>query len=93
MIKTAVNQCHRLEEKVRMLLLSDWDPIGVKDMPSASSEYNAYVQEICGMLRDGGDRHVIFEYLWRLETEHMGLAGNRNSTSLFAAQLLTLEED
>jgi hypothetical protein len=32
----------------------------------------------------------IFDYLWWLETEHMGLTGNRQSTEHFAERLLKL---
>jgi hypothetical protein len=36
---------------VRRVLLEDWDPIGIRDVPQASDEYDSYVMPIYGILR------------------------------------------
>jgi hypothetical protein len=32
-----------IQESIREILLRDWDPIGVNDVPEAQDEYDSYV--------------------------------------------------
>ena len=60
--------------QVRDLLMREWDPIGVKDVPEASEEYDSYVGEIYVMLMDErADTGAIESRLWEIATNHMGL--------------------
>jgi hypothetical protein len=64
--------------KVRELLMHEWDPIGVKDVPEAQDEYDFYVGEIYVMLMDGkANATAINERLWDIATNHMGLTPAR----------------
>lgn len=67
----------RLTAAIHDVLLKEWDPIGVRDEPMAQDEYDAYVPRIYGLLKRGASRTAIAEYLVELETETMGLGGNR----------------
>ena len=39
-----------LQDAIRQVLLHDWDPIGVADVPEAQDEYDSYISQIYGML-------------------------------------------
>lgn len=66
--------------EVRNALLQKWDPIGVKDIPGGTGEYDSYAPRITYMVLSGKAKCEIFEFLWWLETEHMGLSGDRKVT-------------
>lgn len=79
-----------LQKEVKKILIDEWDPIGVGDIPEAHDEYDAYVPEVCSMLVSKKSKNEIFEYLWRLETEHMGLVGDSKRTCFFVEKLCGL---
>ncbi|MCG8422125.1 MAG: hypothetical protein MJE77_29735 [Proteobacteria bacterium] len=85
-LKTA-REYHAL---IREALMNEWDPIGVKGIPDAADEYDSYVPQIHKLLIERKAPDAIFEYLWWLETEHMGLSGDRQATLAFAARLAEL---
>jgi len=74
------------------ILMHDWDPIGVADVPEASDEYDSYVRGVHKLLvtRRTGE---VFDYLWWAETEHMGLPGDRQLTLVVARKLSCLVSD
>lgn len=80
-------------ETIRRTLLREWDPIGVGAIAEAQDEYDAYVPTIYKMLIARHSRHEVFEYLWWLETEHMGLTGDRQATEKFADRLMQLPDE
>lgn len=58
---------------IRRILMSKWDPIGVRDEPMAADEYDGYIGDICALLdRDATDKEII-GYLFAVETDRMGL--------------------
>lgn len=79
-----------LETKVKTVLLKEWDPLGVKDIPEAQDEYDAYVLGICRMLRAGQPNSEIFSHLRWIETERIGLDGDKRHTYWIAMKLLGL---
>ncbi|WP_116964866.1 hypothetical protein [Fastidiosibacter lacustris] len=81
-----------LYQAIQKLLIEEWDPIGVVDIPEAQDEYDSYVPGIYNMLISRKSKHDIFEYLWWLETEHMGLTGNWKQTEILAERLCSLAE-
>ncbi len=78
---------------IRGILLHEWDPIGVAEEPNAQDEYDSYIHEIHGMLIRHEPRHRLIDHLWWVETEHMGLFGNRSPTEAVADRLLGLREE
>ena len=56
--------------------MQEWDPIGVASIPEAQDGYDAYVSEMYEILVSRQPQQEIFEYLWWLETEHIGLGGD-----------------
>lgn len=51
-----------LQREIRAVLLRDWDPIGVGDVPAAADEYDTQVIAIAGMIHS---RKITHEILWQ----------------------------
>ena len=80
-------------EAIRKALLDEWDPIGVDGIVEAQDEYDSYIPAIYKMLISRKPKHELFDYLWWLETEHMGLTGDRQRTEKFAERLLEINNE
>ncbi len=86
-MKNRLNRVKRYNNAIRRILLKEWDPIGVKDVPQAQNEYDSYTPQICKMLINHESSENIFQYLWKIETDYMGLSGNQNHTRSIAKKL------
>jgi hypothetical protein len=75
---------------IKRILLTEWDPIGVSEFPEAQDEYDAYVSEVYRLLSRRAGVREMFDYLWWLETTHMGLCGDRQRTEKIAERLVGL---
>jgi hypothetical protein len=82
----------RDHQEIRRVLLEEWDPIGVRGIPEAQDEYDGYVPDVHRLLMRRASALEVFEYLWQVEAEHMGLPGNRAHTQEIAARLVALAE-
>lgn len=78
---------------IRGVLLREWDPIGIADVPEAQDEYDSYVPQIYGLLIRRENRQKLVDYLWWAETENMGLCGNYRRTERIADLLLQLSQE
>jgi hypothetical protein len=59
---------------VREILMREWDPIGVKDVPRAEGEYDGYVGEVYILLSDKNvSEEDIAAHLINKATTHMAL--------------------
>ena len=88
-----LDKARRYHDAIRMALLKEWDPIGVNQVPEAQDEYDHYVPAIYKLLISRKPKHEVFDYLWWLETEHMGLDGDRRATEQFAERLLRIPQE
>jgi hypothetical protein len=61
------------ESELRALLLEEWDPIGVGDLPEAANEYDSYALPLATKLREGGTETDVFEYLVSARVSNIGL--------------------
>jgi hypothetical protein len=68
-LKNAFNQ-------IDGILWNDWDPIGVKEISEARDEYHSYVWKVVDFKLTGVASEIIAQYLFQIETGHMGLTGN-----------------
>ena len=82
-----------LQLRIRDALLHEWDPIGIQEFPEAQDEYDSYVVDVCQLLQSGASFQDVFVYLWSLETQHMGLRGDRQRTEQFAKRVLEIGEE
>jgi len=90
MSSDALPRVRRYHDAIRRALLTEWDPIGVAHSPEAQDEYDGYVSTVYKLLIRRAAVGEIFDYLWWVETEHMGLVGDRQATERFAGVLYDL---
>jgi hypothetical protein len=75
---------------VRLILMRDWDPIGIGDEPAAQDEYDGYVVPLLHLLQDDASPSALAERLLRIETVEMGLPGDRERALRVAQKLREL---
>lgn len=76
---------------IRDVLLKDWDPCFVRDTPEAQDEYDSYVLQLYGMLRNGTSEERLAEYLYRVETERMGSTVQKDVLIPVAKKLFSID--
>ena len=74
MKQTKEQRAEQIQESIRRVLLHDWDPIGIRDVPEAQDEYDSYVGGVYRLLASGASEQQIAEHLWRIEADAMGLS-------------------
>ncbi|MEG6507505.1 hypothetical protein V6C03_00805 [Methyloligella sp. 2.7D] len=74
------------------ILREDWDPIGIRDVPAASDEYDDYAPGLAAKLLSGASLQELTEALLRIETESIGLEGDRARAAEIAAKLTMLSQ-
>src|ERR1700742_1170756 len=77
----------QLMTDVKAILLRDWDPIGVRDVPQASDEYDTYAAPLAGMIAARASGSALAKHLLDIETGAMGLPGNRDRALSVAEKL------
>jgi len=80
-----------LYDVVRKAVYTRWDPIGIGESSLDLGEYDSYVPGLCNLLRSRPQEAEVFGFLWIVETESMGLPGDRQETERFAKWLWELE--
>lgn len=78
---------------IRRVLMERWDPIGVREEREAQDEYDSYLPVIYRLLVTNRPKHELVDYLWWVETERMGLRGDRQATEAVAEYLMELREE
>lgn len=63
----------KIQDKVRRVLMDEWDPIGVDGFPDAADEYDRYIGGIYGLIQRGALVGEISAHLRRLEIDEMGM--------------------
>lgn len=58
------------------ILWSEWDPIGINDCEEARDEYQGYLPHVWRFKLLRADAEIIAQYLWKVETDNMGLNGD-----------------
>jgi len=59
-------RCH-----IRSVLMAEWDPIGVSDIPEAADEYDSYIGGVYELLERGASEASICDYLRNIEVDRM----------------------
>jgi hypothetical protein len=59
-------RCH-----IRRVLMAEWDPIGVSDIPEAADEYDSYIGGVYELLERGASEANICDYLRNIEVDQM----------------------
>ena len=61
-----------IQRSIAEVLLRNWDPIGVRNVPQAQDEYDAYVGGVYRLIASGATARELAKHLARLEAEHLG---------------------
>jgi hypothetical protein len=59
-------RCH-----IRRVLMAEWAPIGVSDIPEAADEYDSYIGGVYELLERGASAVNICDYLRNIEVDQM----------------------
>jgi hypothetical protein len=89
-VRERLKHAKRYYDAIREILLREWDPIGVSEVPEAQDEYDGYVYKIYGMIARHELRQRLVEHLWEIETSRMGLIGDRKRAEEIADRLIGL---
>ena len=85
-------RANAIQESIRDILLRDWDPIGINDVPEAQDEYDSYVGGVYRLLASHCSSQQMVDHLAKIESQTMGLGtGNREHLKQVANQLLGLD--
>ncbi len=80
-----------IQETIRQVLLHEWDPIDISDIPEAQDEYDSYVGGIYRLLASGASEYQVIGRLYNIETVSMGFSpGNREGLKDVAEKLVKL---
>jgi len=78
---------------VRELLMREWDPIGVKDVPEAQDEYDTYADKVYVMvMHEGASAEQIADYLYEIRAEYMGLGHSDEARDIARKVAISLSE-
>jgi|SRR5437773_9775711 len=65
-------RAREIQRSIAEVLLRNWDPIGVGDVPQAQDEYDAYVGGVYSLLASGATARQVAEHLARVEADQLG---------------------
>jgi len=60
-----------IRREIRRVLMAEWDPIGVNDIPQAADEYDSYMAGVYELLERGASEAEISAHLREIEVERM----------------------
>jgi hypothetical protein len=70
-------ESRRIRAEIRRVLMTAWDPIGVRDEPNAQDEYDGYLGGVFALLTSGASDDQINEHLLRIVTDRMELRAKK----------------
>src|SRR5580704_6529343 len=88
-------ESRRIRGEIRRVLMTVWDPIGVREEPNAQDEYDSYLGGVFDLLASEASDDRISEHLWRIVTERMELPAKKEdmkSTVLALRQIQLTQE-
>jgi hypothetical protein len=62
--------------KIRYLLLTEWDPLNIGDNPNLFDEYDGYIPIVLSILMKGIGVEELSILLYKIEQEEIGVDGN-----------------
>lgn len=82
-----------LAAAIRDLLMSDWDPLGVRGLPGQRGAYDGFVGPVMEMVAGGSPATEICGYLLAVGENRTGRPGDRVRTLAVARALEALGRD
>ena len=89
-MSTREQRASQIQAQIGAILLRDWDPIGIADVPEAHDEYNAYIGGVYRLLAEGASPQGVAEHLARIEGDRMGLPSSPAARLNVATKLCAL---
>jgi hypothetical protein len=81
-----IDKIAEIHRQIDLVLLRDWDPIGVADVPEAQDEYHGYCRGVYDVAVKTRSAHAVAEHLIRVERDRMGLSFRSAGALLPVAQ-------
>jgi hypothetical protein len=69
------------------VLIHEWDPIGIGDVPEAQDEYDSYIPQIYRLLAEDSDLPTLAWHLEGIETKAMCLSSGGDKNMRVARRL------
>jgi hypothetical protein len=79
-----------IQDSIRKILMDEWDPIGVRGVPGAVDEYDAYIGRLYGILVGSRSNTDIIDCLARIERDEIGVTTSEEVKTRVAESLLNL---
>jgi len=80
-------ESRRVRVEIRHVLMKDWDPIGISNVPACADEYDTYIGHIYLILAEGGSDDRIKDYLRWVVRERMELPPDEEAIARTAKAL------
>jgi hypothetical protein len=95
MVNTKHKRAAEIQDSIRQILLQDWDPLQVRDIPQCEHEYDSYVGGVYRILASSRSEQQLADYLLKTGHEIMGapLAAGASSEGLRPLARKLLEVD
>jgi len=74
------------------ILFSEWDPIGVSDMPEVRDEYYSCLPQVFSKTIRGESVEDIAKYLRDIEISYMGLSGANTNCKQIAEKIINKKQ-
>ncbi len=78
----------QISDAVRKILIEEWDPLGVNEIPEAQDEYDHYVGGVRRLLEAGADKTKLVGHFRHLEEIDMGIPYRDDKTRECVAEML-----
>lgn len=79
-----------LRDRLRAILLSEWDPLCVGDNPNLGGEYDRYLPTLLALLQRGTDQPTIARALETIERQEIGMQSPSSGIEKAATQIWLL---
>lgn len=79
-----------LRERLRSVLLFDWDPLLIGGNPNLADEYDKYLPRLISLVEAGTDMATLVEALKSIEIDELGMLSPSSGIEAAAAQILRL---
>ena len=86
-------QAIAVQNSIRQVLVYEWDPIGIKGVPEAIDEYDAYIGRINGILAGNRSKIDLVDFLQRIERDEIGISTSEQTRENVVNSLLALNVD
>jgi hypothetical protein len=84
-------RAREIQDSIREVLLRDWDPVHVQDVPDAQDEYDSYIAGVYRLLAGGASESEIAAHLASIERESMGISTDAAALLPVARRLMQLD--